>query len=58
VRAHFGESSADVGDFDLKRKKKPKITVATKAVAVAKRRATRKERRTMGKRQRKNIKGW
>jgi hypothetical protein len=58
AQSHFGPESPKVGDFFMKRRKKPKIDVATKAVAVAKRRATRKVRRTMGKRQRKNIKGW
>lgn len=58
VRGFHDEASPEVRDFDMKPKREPKISIVTKAVAVAKRRATRKVRRTMGKRQRKNIKGW
>jgi hypothetical protein len=53
----FGEASLTLRDFALKPRKPPTLTVVTKAIAVAKRRETRRLRRTMGKRQRKAIKG-
>ena len=55
--SYFGEESVQLRDFGLKERKKPVISSATKALAVAKRRATRAVRRTMGKRQRRKIKG-
>jgi hypothetical protein len=57
AQGRFGASSTKMSDFAKKPRKEPEVSVATKALAVAKRRETRRVRRTMGKRQRKNIKG-
>lgn len=58
VRGHFGHDSAVLRDFGVKPYRKRVLSVATKAVAVAKRKATRKARNTMGAKQRKKIRGW
>lgn len=55
----FGDAVSKRIDFGLgpRRKKGPK-TVGAKILMVEKGRATRKKRGTMGKRQRKKIRGW
>lgn len=53
----YGEGSATLLEFGLKPLKKPKISVETKRIAVEKRRETRKLRGTMGKKQRRALKG-
>jgi len=63
IVAYVGErfgSSADVfADFGWKLPKKPgPKTTAAKLAGLVKGQATRKARRTMGKRQRKQVKGW
>jgi hypothetical protein len=58
VSAHYGEGAGENEDFGKKRKRPPRLTIATKAAAVAKRKATRKARNTMGPKQRKRIKGY
>jgi hypothetical protein len=58
IRAHYGEESLETEDFGVKHKRPPRLPIATKAAAVAKRKATRKARRTMGPKQRKRIKGY
>jgi hypothetical protein len=58
IRAYYGEEAGEVMDFGVKQKRPPRIRIATKAAAVAKRKATRKARRTMGPKQRKRIKGY
>jgi hypothetical protein len=58
IRAHYGEDAGEVEDFGVRRKRPPRLPIATKAAAVAKRKATRKARRTMGPKQRKRIKGY
>lgn len=58
VRAHFGKESTELRDFGVKPYRKKVLPVVTRAVAVAKRKATRKARKTMGKQQRKKIRGW
>lgn len=57
--AEFGDNAVKRADFGLatRRKKGPK-TVEAKVLMVVKARATRKKRGTMGKRQRKKIRGW
>ncbi|HEX8791512.1 MAG TPA: hypothetical protein VF765_11225 [Polyangiaceae bacterium] len=57
--AEFGNNAVKRADFGLgpRRKKGPK-TVEAKVLMVEKARATRKKRGTMGKRQRKKIRGW
>ena len=57
ARSYFKPDSVSLRDFGVKPKRKPKTTIVKKAIAVAKRKATRRERGTMGKRQRKNAKG-
>ncbi|HEY3817542.1 MAG TPA: hypothetical protein VGL81_10240 [Polyangiaceae bacterium] len=57
ARGQFGEESTTVRDFGLKERRRTAPTAATKALAVAKRNETRRVRRTMGKNQRKKIKG-
>jgi hypothetical protein len=57
VRGYLGDTSLELRDFGLKERSKPVLSSATKALAVAKRKATRQVRGTMGKRQRKKIKG-
>jgi hypothetical protein len=58
IRAFYGAEAGEVMDFGAKRKRPPRIRIATKAAAVAKRKATRKARGTMGPKQRKRIKGY
>ncbi len=53
----FSQSPDTLAEFGLKGLKTPKKTVATKATAVAKSKATRKARNTMGTKQEKAIKG-
>jgi hypothetical protein len=57
--SEFGNNAVTRADFGLapRRKKGPKTTEA-KVLMVEKARATRKKRGTMGKRQRKKIRGW
>ncbi len=57
--AEVGNDAVKRADFGLpqRRKKGPKTTMA-KLLMVEKARATRKKRGTMGKRQRKKIRGW
>jgi hypothetical protein len=53
----FGPSSPVLRAFGLKPRKKAVTSVATKKLAIEKRLETRRLRRTMGKKQRKRIKG-
>ncbi len=53
----FTESPDTLATFGLQAPKAPKATVATKAVAVAKNKATREARGTLGSKQKKNVKG-
>jgi hypothetical protein len=55
--SRFNHDLGAMNDFGLERKKPRKQTVKQKAAAVAKGAATRKERHTMGKRQRAKIRG-
>jgi hypothetical protein len=60
VMGQFGDTpdaASTLGDFGLKPRKVPKRKVAAKAQAVAKGQATRTARHTMGKDQRKAVKG-
>jgi hypothetical protein len=58
VRGSFGNSADALADFGLTLPKVPTpMTAEKKAVAVAKREATRKARMTMGKVQKKEVKG-
>src|SRR5258708_15211511 len=57
VRARFGDHAKVLAAFRMSPRRVPTISAEKKLVAVAKRRATRKLRRTMGKRQRLKIKG-
>ena len=57
LRSTYGDRSGELRQFGLKPGKKAQVAVAVKASAVEKRRETRKARRTMGKKQRKQIKG-
>lgn len=57
IRGHFGQSTVETEVFAVKAKRPPRLPIATKAAAVAKRKATRKARNTMGPKQRKRIKG-
>jgi hypothetical protein len=59
VDGEFGDAVVPRADFGLgpRRKKGPKTTQA-KVLMVERARATRKKRGTMGKRQRKKIRGW
>ncbi len=57
VQGMFSESPDTLVAFGLKAPKAVKKTVATKATAVAKSKATRTARNTMGKKQRKGVKG-
>lgn len=58
VRGHFGVDTTETEAYDVRSKRPPRISIATKAAAVAKRKATRQARRTMGPKQRKRIKGY
>jgi hypothetical protein len=53
----FGPESLELANFDLKPRKEPYVPVETKLRAVEKRRETRRQRKTMGKRQRRKVKG-
>jgi hypothetical protein len=57
VQATYGKSSQTVADFGFKPTEETVKSVESKAAAVAKLRATRSARHTMGKVQRKGIKG-
>ena len=57
LQAVYGDESNTLRDFGLKPRKKAKIGPAKMALTVEKRNATRKARHTMGKKQRKAIKG-
>jgi hypothetical protein len=57
VRGEFGVQSAQASDFGFPPPKKPAMTADQKALAVARGKATRKARRTMGKRQKEEIRG-
>jgi hypothetical protein len=58
VRATFGKEPDALADFGLAPPKAPKpLTAEQKAVATAKRKATRAARHTMGKNQKKPVKG-
>jgi hypothetical protein len=57
VSATFGETGTQFADFGFAPKMVTEVDAATKAVAVAKRAATRLARGTRGKRQKKGIKG-
>jgi hypothetical protein len=53
----FADQTEPLADFGVSPRKAPKKTVATKAKAVAQTKATRKVRNTMGKQQKKAVKG-
>lgn len=53
----FGPDSPELRAFDLKPRKTPVVRIETKRRAVEKRRETRRMRKTMGKRQRRKLKG-
>jgi hypothetical protein len=53
----YGSSVEVLADFGLPRRKRRAMTVEEKATALAKGKATRKARRTMGKRQREQVRG-
>ena len=57
VRGMFAESPDTLADFGLKPLKAGERTVATKATAIAKTKATRAARHTMGSKQKEAIKG-
>ncbi len=57
LAGRFGPSSAELRAFGLKPRKKAVTRVETKRLAIEKRLETRKLRKTMGKKQRKRIKG-
>jgi hypothetical protein len=57
VKATFGSSPDVLADFGLAPKARAQVTVEAKAVAAAKRKATRAARHTMGPKQKKAITG-
>jgi hypothetical protein len=57
VANEFGIESAEAIDFGFPPAKKPELTVEAKALAVARRKATREARRTMGAKQKGEIRG-
>ncbi|MGH7439052.1 MAG: hypothetical protein ACRENE_25465 [Polyangiaceae bacterium] len=58
VRARFGDQPDVLADFGLEpRKARTPLTIDEQAAAVAKRKATRQARHTMGKKQKKKVKG-
>jgi hypothetical protein len=57
IRSKFGNVVTKLGAFGLKPRKVRKVSTRTKLAALAKSRATREARHTMGKRQRAKIKG-
>ena len=57
LRSHFGAGASALRRFGLKPAKEPTVPVKTKLRAIEKRRETRRLRGTMGKKQRRRIKG-
>jgi hypothetical protein len=57
VKATFGSSPDVLADFGLAPKARAQVTVEAKAVAAAKRKATRAARHTMGSKQKLGVKG-
>ena len=57
VANEFGIVSKEAIDFGFPPPRKPELTVEAKALAVARRKATREARGTMGKRQKEEIRG-
>jgi hypothetical protein len=57
ARVVFGDNSLQCGTLGFPPKKKAAKSVATKAAAIAKSASTRKQRNTLGKRQKAKIKG-
>ncbi|MGO8995158.1 MAG: hypothetical protein ACLQVI_17725 [Polyangiaceae bacterium] len=57
VANEFGIASKEAIDFGFPPPKKPELTVDAKALAVARTKATRAARHTMGKRQKEQIRG-
>jgi hypothetical protein len=57
VGNEFGIASKEAIDFGYPPAKKPEISVEAKALAVARRKATREARHTMGKRQKEQVRG-
>ncbi len=57
LQAVYGDESGRLRDFGLKPRKKAKISAQKMMFTIAKRNATRKARGTMGKKQKKAIKG-
>ena len=57
VKVTHGSSADVLADFGIHPKARAPVTVETKAVALAKRKATRSARHTMGPRQREEIQG-
>ena len=53
----YGEASQTLRDFGIAPRRKGKLSAEKMLVTIAKRNATRKARHTMGKKQRKAIKG-
>jgi hypothetical protein len=53
----FGIESKEAIDFGFPPSRKPELTVEAKALAVARRKATREARGTMGKRQKEGVRG-
>ena len=57
LKSHFGKTSPELTTFGFAPNKTAKKTVEVKAVAVERAAATRKARNTMGKKQKKKIRG-
>jgi hypothetical protein len=57
VAHEFGIESTEAIEFGFPPAKKPETTVASKALAVARRKATREARHTMGRKQKEEIRG-
>jgi hypothetical protein len=57
VRGEFGVESTEANDFGFPAPKKPTMSAEQKALAVARGKATRKARWTMGKKQKQEIRG-
>lgn len=53
----FGVESKEAIDFGFPPPKEPELTVEAKALAVARRKATREARGTMGKREKEGVRG-
>jgi hypothetical protein len=58
MRATFGAGAAKLLEFGIRPRVRVKPSAEKQAVAAEKRRQTRKERWTMGSKQRKKIRGW